>query len=90
MDFKILYLLRDYFQSSSGKKVSKRVIKLNNYIGNLLFSEGNQYESLNIFHTDLLSGPRSLFDICEIKNYEECLTKLINYRWDFFIETAQI
>src|SRR5207248_11695711 len=68
------------------KKVCKKVIKLlNNFIGNLFFNKGNQFESINIFYNDLLSGPRTLVDICEIDNYEDSLIKVNKLSLGFFL-----
>ncbi len=57
------YLLRlgDQSKTSSGRRVSRRVIKINKYISKLLFNNNESlYDSLNIYYNDLLSGPNSL------------------------------
>ncbi|RIA89032.1 hypothetical protein C1645_825466 [Glomus cerebriforme] len=55
------------------RSVSRRVIKLNKYIGDLLFDQENQYESLNIYYNELLNGIKNLFDICDFENHKKSL-----------------
>ncbi|CAG8747298.1 14301_t:CDS:1, partial [Funneliformis caledonium] len=62
-----------YDSSTKRRIIRKKVNKINHHIGNLLFNKGGQYGSLNIYYNDLLSGPRSLLDICAIKNYKQSL-----------------
>ncbi|GES97898.1 hypothetical protein GLOIN_2v1883823 [Rhizophagus clarus] len=59
--------------SQSTRRVKKSVIIINQYIGKLLFNQDNQYESINIRYTDLLSGPNTLFSICDFVNHEKSL-----------------
>ncbi len=66
------------------RKISKRVDKINHHIGNLFFNKGGQYNSLNIFYNDLLSGPNSLIDICEFRNYGESLINVDKLSLGFF------
>src|SRR4051794_7267607 len=76
--------LDDQSRMSSGKRVSKRVVVINKYIGELFFSNRNRYDSLNIYYNDLLSGPSSLLDISEFKNYEESLVNVNRLSLGFF------
>jgi hypothetical protein len=71
-------------QKLTRRSISRRVFKLNKYIGNLLFDKENHYESLNIYHNELLNGLKSLFDICEFDNYEKSLVKVNKLSIGFF------
>ncbi|CAI2174559.1 13212_t:CDS:2, partial [Funneliformis geosporum] len=72
------------FQISCDKKLRKKVVKLNKYIGELFFSKRNQFEFINIFYNDLLFAPKSLLDVCEFKNHEESLIKVNKLSIGFF------
>ncbi|GBB98508.1 hypothetical protein RclHR1_03250002 [Rhizophagus clarus] len=71
-------------QKLTRRSISRRVLKINKYIGNLLFDKENQYESLNIYHNELLSGLKSLFDICKFDNYEKSLAEVNKLSLGFF------
>ncbi|CAG8615774.1 16926_t:CDS:2 [Funneliformis caledonium] len=62
----------------------RRTFNFNHYIGNLLFSKENKYHSLDVFYTELLSGPSSLFDICEFRNHKSSLINVNRLSLGFF------
>ncbi|CAG8497981.1 15799_t:CDS:2 [Funneliformis mosseae] len=69
---------------SGGRRVSKRVFYINKYIGDLFFNKGGQYETLNLFYNDLLSGPRSILDICEHQNHKYSLVNVKKFSIGLF------
>ncbi|CAB4491514.1 hypothetical protein RhiirA5_495579 [Rhizophagus irregularis] len=71
-------------QKLTRRSISRRVFKINKYIGNLLFDKENQYDSLNIYHNELLNGLRTLFDICKFDNYEKSLVQVNKLSVGFF------
>jgi hypothetical protein len=68
----------------SPNRVKNSVVILNQLIGKLLFNEENQFDSINIFYTDLLSGPNTLFNICDFNNHKKSLIKVNKLTLSFF------
>ncbi|CAG8517459.1 15981_t:CDS:2 [Funneliformis mosseae] len=81
---KYLSKQNETFLISCDKKIRKKVVKINKYIGELFFSKRNQYEFINIYYNDLLFAPKSLLDVCGFKNHEESLIKVNKLSIGFF------
>ncbi|PKC62267.1 hypothetical protein RhiirA1_465389 [Rhizophagus irregularis] len=72
---------------ASTRRIKNSVTIINKYIGKLFFNNEkneNQYETINIHYTDLLSGPNTLFNIYELNNYEKSLIKVNKLTLSFF------
>ncbi|RGB36919.1 hypothetical protein C1646_813695 [Rhizophagus diaphanus] len=72
---------------ASTRRIKNSVMIINKYIGKLFFNNEkneNQYETINIHYTDLLSGPNTLFNIYVFNNYEKSLIKVNKLTLSFF------